>query len=221
MSMTEKERELLRTLTIAVQRMLKHHELTDTEKMVREAGNAVYDERIAVEFQPAIDALGTLEVSLEHTGGGIYVLYYRWDDNNPDGPCVGITKSETFDGGPGWFVVGYESYEDDTNEFQQSNVPTEQLASTVVAIAGRVREKIAQSESLWVIPGEFTVTFDRDPSDQDAKVVRYNFSPHAGSPGGSRPFGFYTGDFPSDEDKFWHSIGNSLTDGQITANWEG
>jgi hypothetical protein len=154
--MLNNEQVLLVRVARLVMRMAERVEDIDTRIIdgVQEAINSLTDQSTADEFAPATArlsvAFGADKVSLAHTGGGIYVLYFM-----PEGegqyPAVGITPSPE---GDGWFVLGYKTYDDDSAQFLKDNVPTEDLHAVVARIYADVIAANNQPVD-YIIPGQF------------------------------------------------------------------
>lgn len=103
------------------------------------------------EFLPAIQKLrlAGLSCGLEHTGGGVYVLYH-YPAGSRDAR-VGITPSETHEGK--WLVVGYLQPDDEGTYLM--TVPYDDLAATVDDMAERVTNHV--EKRIYRIPVEFLV----------------------------------------------------------------
>lgn len=176
--MTKSERRLLAKVARAVITIARNtgNEQTakDLEESYTETGVTVGYEAAQEEFAPAIAVLERVGIStdLQHTGGGIYVLYYRWEDN-PDGPHVGITPDETDPNGERWLVVGYRDNQDEGSWVKRRVVDANLSGTIVDARRAVVQPTLSDEEALHRL-----VNFVRTPEwsvsmlEDIAEIVR-------------------------------------------------
>lgn len=211
--MTELERLVFRVAD-AVLTLLRNAEFPETAHSLAKVKEAYIDSRIKEPFEPAILALEDegLEAVLEHTGGGIYVLYHY--PTNSTSIRVGVTPWDGPEGG--WLVCGYESDDDEGTTFMETGVSLVDLYAVVVDIG----ERIMTGGQHYRIPGEFYVKMDLN-----GPKVEFAFLPSAGSAGyfGPHAIDFETGNAlpESLEEAFWDRLSWAIRDGKTTVTWEG
>lgn len=174
--------------------------------------------RVEQQFKPALDKLVRLgdRISVDHTGGGVYVMYYIWDDESTQ--RVGITPEEEDDT---WLVVGYID-RDDEGRFINHNVKTEALYWEVMNVRDKVLKAATTLAPSYDIPGTFSVEFGREEDD-----VTFRWCPAAASAGyfGAHAYETESGDpLPERlEDRFWEVLAAKLQDQgeSFKAIWEG
>ncbi len=224
--MTNAEKQLIGVLVKAVIAIADHLSLKiDGEGVANKiriaAGNAQHEldtDLAGDDFKRAIARLDEAEItnSLEHTGGGIFVLYHRWGDpeeiREGDAPHVGITVDET--DADLFLVVGYSQYED-PGSIIKSGVSLFDLPQVVRECA----EYVNLWTRTWQLHGTVTVRQD------DEQELTFTWQPAAGDAGyfGPEATDVKTGDHLAEyvSERFWNRIGNYIDPdtSEITMFW--
>ncbi len=228
--MTNAEKQLIGVLVKAVISLADHLTLKwDGELVSNEirfaAGSVQHEldtEMAGDDFKRAIARLDEAEItnSLEHTGGGIFVLYHRWEGpwkDEESTPHVGITVSESDQSGQYFLVVGYAHYEDNG-----SIIKDMVSLGELPAVVQECVEYVSLWSRTWVIPGRVTV---KQEDLEDGPQLTFTFQPHAGDAGyfGPEASDVESGDMldENDSERFWNLIGNYIEPdtSEITMFW--
>lgn len=140
------------------------------ERYVLERRQEINADPIHEEFGPAMDELGAegIPFSVDHTGGGIHVLYVRGNvqignvlipldqievivpEYNAPGvfhtehPQIGVTRDEDYPDDLRWFVVAYDYPEDDELHWFRRGVSTRDLANVVRDAARTLEQRLSR-----------------------------------------------------------------------------
>lgn len=212
--MTKAEQRLLTLVARMVIRIAKNLGYEDTAREVEGQLLETSHELVRLEaeatFEDAVMALedSGMDASLQHTGGGIYVLWHRLNDD-PAGPCVGITPDDLHPGF--WTVVSYRDNQDEGFEVRNE--------VSLVGLVDVVYELARNLVGTFHIPGSFSAQFHADGG------VKFTFLPAAGDAGyfGPAMINSENGEELSLDDAniLFDKIGFVLgPEGRFTGHWE-